>query len=354
MLKPARSLSVLKRKTRFKLASQVGQSNSKAILRSLGNEGFGVIRICASTRLNNGGTSNSELQVGHRYMAELYYWREDRGIQRQYSGMIRDHHRTEFEAILIQSLLFVWWSATDIRPGSKFDGKLLASINLMDRSDALLEIASVIAEIPLLHPIRVAIDGRDGAGKTTLADELVRPVRSLGREVIRASVDGFHNPREIRYEKGSASSEGFFRDSYNYDALRDLLIDPLGPSGSLNYRTTAFDWRTDSPSFSPLKHASENAIVLFDGIFLLRPELIDLWDFKIFTDVTVEIGMARCAARDGSSPDPMAKANRRYVEGQKLYFAECNPKSAAHVIVDNNDTERPFLTWNSALRLRGT
>jgi hypothetical protein len=98
----------------------------------------------------------------------------------------------------------------------------------------------------------------------SVQDELVRPVRSLRREVIRASVDGFHNPREIRYQKGSASPEGFFLNSYNYDALRDLLIDPLGPGGSLNYRTTAFDWRTDSPSFSPQKQASENAILLFD------------------------------------------------------------------------------------------
>jgi len=220
----------------------------------------------------------------------------------------------------------------------------------MKRSDALTEIASVIAEIPLPHPIRVAVDGRDGAGKTALANDLVKPFRSLGREVIRASVDGFHNPREIRYQKGPTSPEGFFRDSYNYDALRDLLIEPLGPGGSRNYRTTAFDWRTDSPSFSPLKQAPENAILLFDGIFLLRPELIDLWDFKIFTDVAVEVGVARCADRDGSSADPTAQANQRYVEGQKLYFVECDPKSRAHVVFDNNDWQHPILDWDSSIR----
>jgi uridine kinase len=222
----------------------------------------------------------------------------------------------------------------------------------MERSDGLSEIASVIAEIPLPHPIRVAIDGRDGAGKSTLADELVGPLRSLGREVIRASVDGFHNPREIRYLSGPASPEGFFRNSYNYDALRELLLDPLGPSGPRKYRTAVFDRRSDSPSLSPLKHAAEDAILLFDGIFLLRPELIDYWDFKLFIDVSVEVGLARCAARDGSSADPSAETNKRYVDGQRLYFSECNPKSRAHVIFDNNDTKNPLLRWNSDVERR--
>ena len=60
-------------------------------------------------------------------------------------------------------------------------------------------LARTLASVSGAHPIRVAIDGVDAAGKTTLADELVSPVRALGRTVIRASVDDFYNPREIRY-----------------------------------------------------------------------------------------------------------------------------------------------------------
>ena len=55
-----------------------------------------------------------------------------------------------------------------------------------------------------LHPdrrIRVAIDGVDGAGKTVLADALAPLVIAKGREVIRASVDGYHNPRAVRYAR---------------------------------------------------------------------------------------------------------------------------------------------------------
>ena len=98
----------------------------------------------------------------------------------------------------------------------------------MERALAIHEIATVITELPLDRPLRIALDGRDGAGKTRLADELIQPLRSRGREVIRASVDGFHNPRALRYLRGRYSPEGYFRDSFNYDALREFILEPLG------------------------------------------------------------------------------------------------------------------------------
>ena len=72
----------------------------------------------------------------------------------------------------------------------------------MKRLDLLQELAARIARIERPHPVRVAIDGVDGVGKTTLADDLVGPLREMGRRVIRASVDGFHNPQRVRYSIG--------------------------------------------------------------------------------------------------------------------------------------------------------
>ena len=64
-----------------------------------------------------------------------------------------------------------------------------------------------------LHPdrvVRVAIDGVDGAGKTMLADALAPLIVAQGRPVIRASVDDFHNPREVRYARGKYSPSDTF------------------------------------------------------------------------------------------------------------------------------------------------
>jgi uridine kinase len=210
--------------------------------------------------------------------------------------------------------------------------------------DALLQhVADRILALPSEHVLRVGIDGVDGAGKTMFAGELARALHPSGRPLIRASVDAFHHPRAVRYRRGRGSPEGFFLDSYDYPALKALLLDPLSPGGSGRFRRTHFDHMTDTPMPSPEEHAQPGTILLFDGISLHRPELCDYWDFSIFLQVAFDISIARCASRDSGSPDPHAPANRRYVEGQRLYLRECEPMRHAAIVISNEVLEQPHL-----------
>lgn len=188
---------------------------------------------------------------------------------------------------------------------------------------------------------RVGIDGVDGAGKTTLADRLGQVLEAAGHRVIRASIDGFHNPRAVRYARGRESGEGFYRDSFNLDAFRRELLDPMGPRGSGRFRRAVFDHRTDQPVDAPVEAAGKSGILLVDGIFLQRPELRASWDLVVFLDTPFEQSYRRMAQRDGSDPSPYAPANRRYLEGQGFYFAECDPKGRADILVDYADLENP-------------
>jgi uridine kinase len=190
--------------------------------------------------------------------------------------------------------------------------------------------------------LRVAVDGVDGAGKTTFADKLAQMVRAR-RPVIRASVDGFHQPKTIRYRLGRNSPQGFFLDSYNYPALKSLLLDPLSLGGSARYRTRIFDVNADSPLIEDEAIAPPDAVLLFDGIFLHRPELLPYWDFSIYLDVWFEASIPRGAARGPGfgSPDPQSPENQRYIKGQKLYLDQCNPLRRATVVIDNNDLNSP-------------
>jgi uridine kinase len=213
-----------------------------------------------------------------------------------------------------------------------------------DPRHALLQhLADRILSLPPEPVLRVGIDGVDGAGKTMFADELALVLQPSGRPLIRASVDAFHNPRAVRYRRGRGSPEGFFRDSYDYATLKALLLDPLSPGGSGRYRRTHFDHTTDTLLLSPEEQAPPGAILLFDGIFLHRPELRDYWDFSIFLHVDFPISITRCALRDAASPDPDTPSNRRYVEGQQLYLRECEPVRRATVVVNNEVLERPHL-----------
>ena len=144
---------------------------------------------------------------------------------------------------------------------------------------------------------KVAVDGVDGVGKTTFANSLGEWLGSRGRQVIRSSVDGFHNPQAIRHRLGRASPDGFYRHSYDHSALRQNLLDPLSPGGSGKYRTSVFDHLTDGAVASAAQEASEDAVLIFDGLFLHRPELKRYWDFTIYLDAPFEITVPRGAAR---------------------------------------------------------
>jgi uridine kinase len=210
------------------------------------------------------------------------------------------------------------------------------------RRDLVSELARVICAVRAAGIIRVGVDGVDGAGKTTLGDELAAAVGDLGRPVIRASVDSFHNPRAIRYRRGRNSPDGFFLDSYDYGLLRGVLLDPLSPRGSGRYRVAAFDYVRDQPTLAPERVAAPDAVLIFDGIFLHRSELFGYWDYSIFLRVSFDTSIPRCAqARPELSPDPRAESNQRYVDGQRIYLRTCEPERLATIVIDNEDLDAP-------------
>ena len=224
---------------------------------------------------------------------------------------------------------------------------------MSNRKAIVEQLADLIVGVERDHPIRVAIDGVDAAGKTLLADELVQPIQERNRPILRASIDGFHNPKDTRYRQGADSPRGYYQDSFNYDAiLRELLI-PLGPGGNRIYRREVFDHRADAPTPNPARAAPGDAILLFDGVFLLRPELISHWDFRIYVEVEFDISVPRAVQRDlrnvsGESGEKIyARYQRRYMPGQRLYFEEANPKQRADVIFENNDINAPRITLKS-------
>jgi uridine kinase len=211
-----------------------------------------------------------------------------------------------------------------------------------ERRKLLSELADRLVAMLPDRTVRVAVDGVDGAGKTTFADELGSLV-AKERPVIRASVDGFHHPKAIRYQRGRHSPEGFFEDSYNYAGLKQYLLDPLSPGGSRIYRQAIFAHETDDVVPANDLEAPPTSILLMDGIFLHRPELLAYWDASIFLRTEFAVSVARCASRDGSSADPTALSNRRYVEGQRLYLRSCQPEAKATILIDYNDLSAPSI-----------
>jgi uridine kinase len=191
--------------------------------------------------------------------------------------------------------------------------------------------------------VRVAVDGPDGSGKTTFADHLADVVRASGRTVVRISLDDFHHVRAVRYRRGRASPDGFWRDSYNYVRFGADVLEPFGPGGSRRYRIAAHDLATDAVLDPAPRTAEPGTVLVVDGLFLHRDELFAAWDRSVFLDVPFAVTAQRMAVRDGTHPDPGHASMRRYTEAQRLYYAACAPQRRAGILIDNRDVTRPVV-----------
>ena len=197
------------------------------------------------------------------------------------------------------------------------------------RSEVLAAVAGLV---PDGDGVRVAVDGRDGAGKTVFADELAEVLRGAGRPVVRASVDGFHRPRARRYAAGRTAGT-YWRDAFDYDRFVGSLLVPFAAGAPV--RTAVHDVRTDAALELPPVPVPAGAVLVVDGVFLHRDELAAYWDFSVYLQVDLAVSLERLVARDGT-PD----ADPRYVGAQRIYAA-CDPAGRAGLVVDNTDLAAP-------------
>jgi len=192
----------------------------------------------------------------------------------------------------------------------------------------------------------VAFDGPDAAGKTFVADAVAARVR---RPTVRASIDGFHKPREVRLRHGVSAPDSYYNDGFDYRALQARLLLPFR-SGADSVDVAIYDYRRDVADIAVRRGLPAGAVLLCDGVFLLRHELRDQWTLRVYLDVTPETTLRRVVLRDaglfGSAVAVVDRYKVRYLPAQDLYAADANPRANAHIVIDNNDFENPrAISW---------
>jgi len=220
------------------------------------------------------------------------------------------------------------------------------------RKEALNGLAERVAHVTLGRPVRVAVDGRTASGKTTLSDELATLIKNGGRPVIRASIDGFHRPRAERYARGRRSAEGYY---YDLSAIRRMLLDPLGRQGDRLYRTATFDLKHDRSIEQHAQRAPADAILIVDGTFLQRPELLDGWDVTIFVATSEIACEERGTGRDADLLGGLDAARQLYAQRYRpafdLYERLCDPQMRADAVVNNEILDLPRVHFRAEGRL---
>ena len=87
--------------------------------------------------------------------------------------------------------------------------------------------------------------------------------------------------------------------------------------------------------------------MIFDGVLLLRPDLVDVWDFSVFLSVGIDEILRRVRLRDaelfGSSDAAERRYWTRYLAGQQLYVATAHPERTADVALRYDDPVQPIV-----------
>ena len=83
----------------------------------------------------------------------------------------------------------------------------IPSTRSSDRAALLDALAGRVLDLGAAR-LRVAVDGRTAAGKTSFGHELAAAIRSRGRPTLRASLDDFKKPWSDAIEKGYDRTSG--------------------------------------------------------------------------------------------------------------------------------------------------
>jgi len=172
--------------------------------------------------------------------------------------------------------------------------------------------------------IVVAIDGEDVAAADAFGADLVEVLKKRGHSAFAARMNDFVATRDRRNALGTDTADGFYRNTYDYSALRRVLIEPFKMGGSTGFVAAHYDRSREQQVQAKWLTAPEDAILVVSGEYLQRPELRGLWNFAAWLESTA------------SEPVDALTAGAR-----KLYAKDVTARETATAIIDNSDPDNP-------------
>ena len=172
----------------------------------------------------------------------------------------------------------------------------------------------------------IAIDGRGGSGKSSLASTLI----TLAPSFKIVPVDAFPcAPEDHPWHPLGTQTW------VNWKRLRDAALLPLASGEDAKFLRTP--WWKGQPS-GPIEIVAWGGTVIVEGCYSLRRELRDLYDLRIWVEGPVDEAVENAIRRDGEAV--RQSWTEAYAPNETAYIESHNPQAAADLVVLNSGSKR--------------
>lgn len=181
----------------------------------------------------------------------------------------------------------------------------------------------------LSRPFIVAIDGLSGAGKTTFVNQL----KSELDTILVIHIDDHIVERKKRYETGHEQWYEYYQLQWDTVFLEEQLYKKIHQNERQLY-IPFYDKDGDTCTYRTI-HLSSYPIIIIEGVFLLREEWENYYDYIVFLDCPKEIRYERVLQRDtyiGNVTERLKKYQERYWAAEDYYVNKQSPLKIAHSI----------------------
>lgn len=188
----------------------------------------------------------------------------------------------------------------------------------MFKSQQIDRIIGLINEMN--SPLIVGVDGLAGAGKSTLASQLVSCLP--GSKCV--NIDDFYRPIHLD-QLTKLAADDLIENFFDWKRLEDCLLIPA--SNGLRAVYYKHDWESDE--LSDRIEVPPTDVLIVEGVFALLPPLRAFYQLKIYVDTPKPQRISRITSRKY----PNANWMDAWMLAEERYLNKFDPQSQAGVVV---------------------
>jgi uridine kinase len=175
-----------------------------------------------------------------------------------------------------------------------------------------------------VKPLLVALDGRSGVGKSTMAQAIAQELEGI----VIIGDDFFSGGPDSEWD--ARTTEAKVADCIDWRRLRKEALEPLLAGQPASWHP--FNFISGIGLSEEVIQCKPASVIILDGAYSCRPELADIVDLSVLIEMTDDkLRRQRLLAREGH--DFMASWHKRWDAAEDHYFTQVVHRSMFDLII---------------------